>query len=281
MSRPRTIPLLFLACFAFLLTGALADQPSPPAPTPQSDFVPESPLLAPVSQVASSPLDEAIIRLSPARTRWLELTILQKGKQDDTSFEAQSHCIVGPDNLLRWDMRVQVGKTVSRQRVVSNGRLLWLGRRIADCFPTGELLILPTLTGGPNLLRQQHARHKLLAEKGFVTLETLLTNVRDHLERPLTQTGTWKGKPVLLVTGSWRGHGDGPNLGASATGAKRCNVYFDKATRLPFRLEWVTDGAAKTTPVVLWEMEIRKLVVNRPLPPEGFAHTFSFTSLYN
>ena len=281
MPLARIVCVSFLACSAFLLAGALAHQPTEPAPVLKSDFVPQSAGASLLSPSGPSPLDDAIAALAPERTRWLELTVSQKGKQDGAAFEAEIYCIVGPDDRLRWDMRVQVGKTVSRQRIVSNGRLLWLGRRVANAFPRGELLILPTETGVPDRAQRLEARHKLLAEKGFVTLQTLLTNVRQQMQNPQRQAGTWKGKLVELVTGGWHGTGSVPSIWSTAGEARRCNVYFDQATRMPFRLEWWTEAGPNRPSTLLWEMEIRNLVINRPLAPEAFAHTFCFATLYN
>src|SRR5262249_27390331 len=133
MPLARIVVVLFLACLAFLLMGALTHRPTEPAPIPKNDFIPQA---AESAATGPNPLDDAIAALAPERTRWLELTVSQKGKQDGAPFEAETYCIVGPDSRLRWDMRVQVGKAVSRQRIVSNGRLLWLGRRIANAFPS-------------------------------------------------------------------------------------------------------------------------------------------------
>lgn len=260
------------------MTGALSHQPIEPAPIPKTDFVSKS---AETSFVGANPLDDAIAALSPNRCRWLELSVWQKGKHDGASFEAETYCVIAPDDRLRWDMRVQVGKTVSRQRIVSNGRLLWIGRRIADAFPSGELLILPTERSIPDAAQRHQERQRLLAEKGFVTLQTLLTSVRQQLEQPQLQPGTWKGKPVLLVAGGWHGSGHASSIWSATAEAKRCHVYFDPDTRMPLRLEWWTEATADRPRTLLWEMDIRNLIVNRPLAPEAFAHTFCFATLYN
>ena len=276
MPMARIVFLLFLVCSAFLLTGALAHHPTEPTPVVKSDFVAHS-----AATTGADLLDEAVAALSPARTRWLELAVVQKGKQDNAAFEAETYCIVGPNDLLRWDMSVQVGRTVSRQRIVSNGRLLWLGRRIADGFPHGEVVILPTESKIPDPQKRMEARHRLLSEKGFVTLQTLLTNVRQQLLNPQSQAGAWKGKSVELVAGGWQANKSSPGLRSAAAEATRCHVYFDPATRMPFRLEWWRALTPKQPATLLWEMDIQTLLINQPLAPEAFAHTFCFDTLYN
>jgi hypothetical protein len=274
MTRSPWLLVLALAGAAVpLLVGAVPGPPAPPAPPS-----PAPPSLD--SAEAARLLDRAADACSPPRAAWLEMTLWQRHHDGEGPREVEGRYLTAPDDRLRLELKVRVGRTLGRLTVVSDGTRLW--RHLSmDGEQTG--LVQIELPRSPDRVDPAvaEARAALLREQAVGGVGALLRTLRQGMLAPGGEPARWKDRDVIRVTGTWP---ENPGKLAALPEALRprhtprqCCVYLDAVTFWPHRIEWRGGAKPQDTQVLLLELEFRDPVLNRPLPPDRCAREFAFT----
>ncbi|HEV8062938.1 MAG TPA: hypothetical protein VGP68_23865 [Gemmataceae bacterium] len=252
------------AAFALLLTGAIAQQtpqtspPSQPAKAPQPPAAAEAKPPAPDEKAAKT-LKVAAELLDAKKLGWFETTLWQRVEMLGLSYESEGKYSGGPDLRMRLDLEVKLGKTTGQTTIVSDGTTVWNSTKIGATTPSisfwnlkriNEVLSAP---GTSPQVRQQFYR-----EQFFAGLAPLIQSLEQHMVYTKQEIETWKGHEVYKLSG----------MAAEATGKpasswpqfvpRRCQVYLDKVTLWPHRLEWLGPVSSSGEDVILTQMEFRE-----------------------
>jgi hypothetical protein len=270
MSHFRTVLLPVLACAALLLTGAVGPQSAPvaaPAPAPPAHIDP----------AAAGALDRAIDLLDPRQTPWLELTLWQRVRSDDLSYQAQGRYLLAPGRRLRLELQVQVGETQGETLMVSDGQVLWKANRIGPNDRTVTKVEIGTVVedlANPGTAPQ--LRDVFLQDHCLAGIAPLLRGLRQRMTGLRQEAVRWKGRDILLLTGSWPAAPAGVVAGGESFASRQCRLFLDTATAWPHRIEWWGPAPEGEASALLLEMEFRNPRLNRELTPEQCAREFTF-----
>lgn len=266
--RYFSVPLLFGG--VLLWTGALA---SPFASSTSSTQPPPAPAAADVEPL----LDQALVRLTPDRLSWLEMTLWQQVDLPDLHYQAEGRYLAGPDYRLRLELKVRAGGTASWLHVVSDGRTLWQCRQVGAAGP--RKIVQTDLQAVCEALNELGSaaplRDEVLQEHYLGGLRPLLARLRQHVTWNKRETVRRHGRRFLKLTGTWNvGEGAVPALPFTEEFTRQIRLYLDPETLWPHRLEWWGPGSAPSPDVLLMQLEFRDPVLNVPLPAERAATEF-------
>jgi hypothetical protein len=251
------------AAFALLLTGAIAQQTTqtpPPAQPAKTATPPATPdVKAPVAdEKAVKTLKVAAEMLDAKKLGWFETTLWQHVESSGLSYESEGKYSGGPDQRVRLDLEVKLGKTKGRTTIVSDGATVWNSTTVGTMAPSvsrwdlkriNDVLSAP---GTPPQLRQQFYR-----EQFFAGLAPLIQSLEQHMVYTRQDIETWKGHEVYKLTGT------APEAVGKGTAPwplfvpRTCLCYLDKATLWPLRLEWLGPVALGSEDAILTQMEFR------------------------
>jgi hypothetical protein len=253
-----------------LLTGALS-RPAPPAAAP--------PGAGPADPAATQTLEEAIDRLS--RIAWMEATVWQQLACDEVAYQAQGRYLAGPDNRLRLDLQVRLGRSRAEMLAVSDGTTLWQSSRVAGgerSVSRVELAKVLQALATPGVALQ--VRDEFFQTQCIAGLCPMLKGLRARMSASRQEEVLWNGRAAHRLTLHWSGEQAAALAAAGAEWPaylpRRCVLYLDAASLWPVRLEWWGPGAEPGPDTQLLQVEYRDPVLNRPLSPEECAREFAF-----
>ena len=262
------VPLFFTA-FALLLTGAIAQQPpqAPPSSQPAKPAKADKPAapvpLAPKADPqATKALETAAAMVDPQKTGWQETTLRQSVHTQGFSYKSEGRYLAGPDQHMRMDLKVLLGKTDGQMTVVSDGATVWNMVRVGteapavirwDLKKVNDMLNSP---GMPPKLRDQFYRNQ-----SFVGLVPFMDSLRKEMVFTKLENGRWENHDVLKLTGVWseevsKAICPPPNSWPVSV-PRTCLCYLDKTTYWPHRVEWLGPDAPEGDDVRLTEIEFR------------------------
>jgi len=256
-----------LVCSTLLLTGAMDRGALFSSPPNDEAFLPRS-----EETPAGRILDQVINSLSPDRVLWLELSVRQKMLGDDP-FEAEGRYLLGPDQRLRLGLRIMRTANEGRVLAVSDGITLKRGRWLASQAE-------PEISEALPVRRPDHmqARQDFLEQRGLGGLLPLLRQIRQSLQAPTQQAGSWHGRPALQISGAWNAAEEVLKALPPGLRARRCTLVLDADTLWPYRIEWLGSPKPLNYPMLLLQMDFRDPVVNRPMSPLECSRAFRFSA---
>ncbi len=270
-----TKKLLFLLPAALgptlLLTGAWRGPVPPPAPPAAPLFIAQ-PVPLKDDLTGAQFLDRAIARLAPLRQGWLHTKVWQKMSDAPVEFEAEGTLDLAPGQCARLDLAVRTAAATGQLLTISDGHALAQVQHFQGEKPQANSHLLPqgaAVEGGNTPERLQ-----FLDEKGCGGPGPLLAGIRRHGRDFRTETGTFRGQPVIHLRGEL---GDGAVAAPlqTTTPAHHVELYLDARTLWPHRLEWWgLDAKTGARPIVM--MEFRAPVFARALPLAECARLFSY-----
>jgi hypothetical protein len=260
--RSRLVPCV--AALAALLSTTFAQQP-PSSPPPPKESAPA----AKPDPAASKLLDQAIEKTDPKQMGWLKTTLWQQLDVQGLTFEAQGTYLLGPNRQMRLDLKLQVGGAEGSLLQVSDGKTLWdvtrIGTQPATVAKVDLTKVLDVL-GSPNLLEM---REQFFQGQSFAGVQPLLNALRGQMVFTQKQDGSWRGKPVYMLTGSWKeARGDIKNWPDALP--RHSRLYLDRETLWPHRLEWWGPAGGRKEDVLLMQVEFRDPEHPPKLPAKEF-----------
>jgi hypothetical protein len=295
MPRFRSFGFLLppiLAASLLVLTGALAQQTTPPSqpakaagPAPKEDSKPAS--TSKSDPNALKLLETAISSLDARKLGWVAARIWIKVDAIGLNFQSEGRYLSGPNYRLRLDLNLSVGASKSASTVVSDGQTVWNSMRVgadAPAISRYDLKAVRDLLNSPGT--QPQFSEDFYKSQYFLGLAPLLQNLRQTMVLTKMENELWQGHPVVKVSASWT-----PEISKGLTAAMppgsslwppftaRTSVLFldRNAPHWPYRLEW-WGPAGGTTDKVLMQMEFRdpKIVKGSEPMPGSFAQAFTF-----
>jgi hypothetical protein len=292
----RCLLLPVLAASLLLLSGAHAQQPTPPAkpapvPAPKPDATPPKadaakPAIAPpkADPEATKTLEQALELIDPTkRLGWIETKVWQQADVQGLRFQAEGRYLAAPNNRLRLDLKVRVGGTDGEMQVVSDGSTVWQalkagsGERVVTRWELKKVLDTLTAPGTMPQLREEFFRGQM-----FAGAAPLLENLQKQMTFTKQEPARWNNQDVLKLTGVWSS-----DVVKAITAQpdqwpyflpRTCHLYLDTKTLWPYRLEWWGPSPPQPQDGLLLEMEFREPKLHKadePTPP-GFADAFKF-----
>lgn len=257
------VPPCFVA-FALVAAGAVAQQtpqtspPSQPAKTTAQPPAPET--KAPVAdEQATKTLKVAADLLDAKKLGWFETTLWQRVENLGLTYESEGKYSGGPDQRMRLDLEVKLGKTNGRLAIISDGTTVWNATTIGSTAPAiwrwdlkriNEVLSAP---GTSPQLRQQFYRDQF-----FAGLAPLILSLEQHMTFTKQELETWKGHDVYKLS-AIAPESAGKQAGAWPAYVPRSSrCYLDKTTLWPYRLEWWGPVAVDGEDRLLTQMEFRE-----------------------
>jgi hypothetical protein len=276
--RYSVIPVL--VCPALLLTGALKRQADPPTVL----SVPAVPLKIPpavADPAATEVLAQAIETLNPNRVEWLEASVWQKATCAEFTYQAEGRFRAGPQHRLRLALAIHQAKTRGEVEVVSDGTTLWQSNRVDGGERTvGRMDLKQVLQALANPDLSPEARAQQLQPQCFAGLGPLLQGLRHRMVVTGKEAISWRGHEVLRLSLVWSPETAGFLAPAGQPWPdllpRQCRLYLDAATLWPHRLEWWGPAPPRGEESLVFQMEFRDPVWNRPLTREQCAREFTF-----
>ena len=264
----RYFAVALLIAAVVLLTGALNSHPTTPTPLSAN---PE------VHAAAAKLLDDALGRLDPARVGWLETKVWQKGRLDRFTYESEGRYLVGPGRRARLELTTHHGRADATMLAVSNGELVWQGRRTSDGrwadvtrSPVSSISPAPATTDAPAPPGEESLRGPSLG--GVLGL---LRSMRSRIDWSRKETVRRDGRECTKLTGSCPADSSS-NLPWPDGMPRQCRLYLDVQTLWPHRVEWWGPDSPRSGDVLLQQIEFRAPVLNRPLSAEQASREFAF-----
>lgn len=255
----RSLLLALMLCLGVWLVAA-AQQPSQPARTPAV-----APLAAPkLDAQAKIILDDAIQALDRSRLAWVETMIFQQMDVQGVLFRAEGIYLAGPDRRLHLNLKVHLGESIGKMKVVCDGKTVWeevqLGEGDKRTVSKVDLVRLD------DALRKDKAAPKALDEylQGlcFAGVSPLLQSMRNSMVPTQRENVHWNGHDVIKLTAVWSA-----DMVKSITPTekqpwpafvpKHCRLYLDEKTRWPLRIEWWGPSPPRGGDALLLQMEFR------------------------
>jgi hypothetical protein len=274
MSFLRSLLLPILAGLGLILSGALAQQTSPPAKSPSAapPAKPKADLPLPKADPkATATLDQALEALDPKRLKWMKTTLWQQVDVQGLTFQAEGAYLAGPDHRMRLDLAVHLGGTTGKLEVVSDGTDLWQVQQVGKGERTvTKVQLREVLQALDNPRTPAEVRDEYYRTESFAGLVPLLKSIREQMAFTGQEEATWHGHRVLKLTGLWNR--------PEATSEKRwlpyiprlCRVYLDAKTLWPHRIEWWGPTPPRAEEALLMQMEFRDPVLHQELPAATF-----------
>jgi len=268
-----------LTATALLLTGALAQQPSPSAQPPSSPPPPPPKADAEAERI----IDAAIARLDPKEPVWLETQLRQQVYAEGLAFKAGGRYLSGPDHRLHLELTVHLGSAEGALHVISDGSTVWEEVHIGK----GEHFIskwdlkkvqetLTSLGASPQFCEQFYR------SQAFSGVVPLLQNVRTQMtfHKPPEEV-EWQKQKVLKLTAVWS-DAISKNLSPQANlwppfVPRECRLYLGK-DHWPYRLEWFGPTSPRAQDnKLLMEMEfLNPRFTAGDKPPAEYSRQFTF-----
>lgn len=250
-------------------TTSPAGPPEPPPPAPPSNDREDA--------EARRLLHAAVAGLHPQRISWLQTNVVQSLRLPGLAYEAEGRYQLAPGRRFRLDMTTRIGSTVGRQRVVCDGDTLWQASGLADT-PWKSVLRLDLdhapAAGMPSFF------DVYLTSQAFTGPHPLLHGLATMMVWPQREQVRRGTRLLHRLTGVWTDAARavlGPKDQPWPTGLPCwCRLYLDCETLWPCRLEWWGKASEGADDRLLFLMELRDPVLNRPLPPSELATAFSF-----
>jgi hypothetical protein len=284
----RIVWLPLVIASLWLLAGALGQQPGPapsrPGAAPRSAPRPAPPPPPKADEAATTVLDVAIKALDPKKLAWVETTLWQQANLQGLTFRAEGHYLAAPGNRLRLDLQVNLGGTLGKLLVVSDGKTWWERLQVGDNPQVNiqkmDLKTVLATLNSPNMLEQ--VRTEFFQRRSFTGVEPLLKAIRQQMTVTSQERLVWKDRPVTKLTAEWSEAAAKALIGANAAWPdflpRRCCLFLDadmdQARAWPHRIEWW--GPASAGEVLLLQMEFRNPKLGKLLSDEQYAQQFQF-----
>jgi hypothetical protein len=227
---------------------------------------------------ATKTLKVATDLLDAKKLGWFETNLWQRVENLGLAYESEGRYCGGPDQRMRLDLAVKIGKTVGRLAIVSDGATVWNTTTVGSTPPAlsrwdlkriNEVLSAP---GTSPQLRQQFYR-----EQFFAGLAPLILSLEQHMTFTKQEMETWKGHAVYKLSAT------APEATGKQTAAwppyvpRTSRCYLDKTTLWPYRLEWWGPISADGEDHLLTQIEFRdpKFYKDTGVPKE-LANLFQF-----
>jgi hypothetical protein len=273
-----------------LLSGALGQQ-VPQSSQPGAPAAPAPPPAPPAPKAdseAAKALAQAIERLDPKRTAWIETAIWQTVNTQGLAFQAEGHYLSGPERRLHLDLSIRLGGTAGQLLMVSDGTTVWTANRVGDgtqMVLTWDLKKVQQVLESPGnapQLGQDFFRNQL-----FAGLAPLLQNLSTQMTFTNSEKGRWNQHEVVKLTGVWK-----PEIAKLMTVGKdgwqpsmprTCALYLDRESYWPHRIEWIGPGGTRGEDTKLMELEFREPHLLKPgaQQPASYAKAFAFVPAKN
>jgi hypothetical protein len=256
----------FVAAFALLLTGAVAQQntqkPSPPPAAQPAQTKTATDAKPPAAdEKAAKTLKVAAEMLEAKKLGWFTTTVWERVDSSGFSYESEGKYSGGPDMRVRLDLAVTLGKTRGTSIIVSDGTTVWNSKQIGsnaaavnrwDLKRINEVLSAP---GTSPQLRQVFYRDQF-----FAGLAPLIQAIGQQMVFTRQDLETWKGHEVYKLSGVAPETAGKPPEAWPLYVPRACRCYLDKTTLWPHRLEWLGPTSPGAEDVVLSQMEFRSPV---------------------
>jgi hypothetical protein len=274
MTRYQLALLPVLAGAILVLAGALNQKSAPAKPIVVVDG---SQVSDPQAMVV---LDQALAALAPERVRWLQCKVWQQGMCEDFRYQGCGRVLLAPGQRSRFDLNVQVGKTVGELRLVSNGKVLVQSIRLGGDKAVVTRMDLPPDVPDPALAPKTAAlREQFLEANGGNSLSALLGGLRQCLRGAQRRQYSWSGHDAVVIAGALpeESNVDVPGIGLVPPRfqVRQAVLFLDGKTLWPHRVEWWGSEQANQPLQLLLQTEFRDPVLNQPMTPERCAAEFA------
>jgi hypothetical protein len=258
-----------------LVTGALNHPVAPPA-AGANPLAPPRPHAA-----ATRTLERAIANLSPDRLTWMEAAVWQQLACDEVSYQAEGRYLAGPNQRLRLNLKVRLGRARSEILVVSDGTTLWQSSRIeGGPRQVSRVELQKVLQALARPAVGSQVRDEFFQSQCFAGLGPLLRGLRTRMVVAGSEELTWNGHAVTRLTLQWSAAQAAALAPAGqpwpAYLPRKCLLYLDAASLWPLRLEWWGPTGRQVGDVQVFQMEFRDPVLNKALSEEQCARAFAF-----
>lgn len=251
-----------------LFTGGMDRQTFFSTPSSPAAFIPQSAVFG-----AGRVPEEVLAALAPQRVQWLQMTVRQKMWGNDP-FESVGRFSLGTEERRRVEFEITVDGKTTKTVLISDGRSFQRSHQIDGVNSLLEKCVLAKEEDFPNPASLPHARQIFLNERGCGGLHPLLSQIFSCLVNPTQQSGLWRERRVLRLSGMWNATEVVLNTLPANLRARSCNLYLDPETLWPHRIEWVGSERPQDQQVILLEMEFSEPVINHPLTSAQCARLF-------
>jgi hypothetical protein len=252
----RFIPFLLLVAVggsALLLSGALAQQTTPPAQPSQTSRPAAPPPDAKAAPAIPEPkadpkatelVNKAIAGLSPDKLGWIETAISQQVNTQGFSFQAAGRYVSGPDYRLRVELKLKVGGTQSESLAICDGTTVWNAVRVGE-EPTAvsrwDLKKVQQMLNSPTMRPQ--LRSNFYRQYLFMGLVPLVQNVATQMVFTRTEPARVQNREATRVTAEWKADLASQLAKQSPPWPvyipRTCYLYLSTQTPVwPYRMEW-------------------------------------------
>jgi len=242
--------------------------PPPPKPDPQATQV----------------LKSAINKLDIKKLGWVEATLWQQFDVQGLKVQVKGSYLAGPDYHLHVHLTVDLAGTLGTHDAVCDGTTLWRVWDVRRDKPIMDRQVdrLDWKKVAASLNRRQMPRQvqdAVLQSECFTGVTALL----EALHKGMIVTGQskarWHGHEVVKLTASWS-----PEMVKAAGGGNppwlyppdRYEIYLDRDTGWPYRLEGWGKVRLRTEDTLLVQIEFRDPKFHKDLASERIAREFTF-----
>ena len=279
----RNLLVAALAAGLALAAGARAQESSKAAQAPPSPKAPPPPK---ADAKATKVLDDAIKKLDPAKLGWVETSLWQRFDLQGLKVQSEGRYLAGPDYHLHVRLKVNLAGAVGSLESVCDGTTLW---RVWDVPPPPDKegagrqvqkvdwkKVMDTLNRG-GMPRQ--VREMVLQRESFAGPAALLEALRKGMTITGQTKARWNGRDVTKLSAVWSpetikptglGNPPWPHV------PHRCEIYLDRDTGWPYRLEAWGAVRPRAEDGLLVQMEFRDPTFHKKLSPGRIAREFTF-----
>jgi len=286
MQFHRILPLAVLTASLALTPHARAQPPAQAAPAPKAAAkpAPKPPPPPKPDGKATRVLDEAIKSLDVKKLGWAEATLWQQFDLQGLKVQTRGSYLAGPDYHLHVRLKVDLAGTVGTLEHTCDGTTLWktwevrrdkvLGKPEVHRLDWQKVMDALNRRGMP-----PHVRDVIVQQESFAGMAGLLQSLREGMTVTGQQETRWDGHAVVKLTAAWTAQ----TIKAAGLGSPpwpylpdRCELYLDRASGWPYRLEWWGKVPSRTEHVLLVQMEFRDPKFHKNLSRERRAREFTF-----
>lgn len=257
----RSSLLTLLLCLGIVWLMAAAQQPAQPAKGPNPAPPAAPPKLDPNAKAI---LDEAIQALDRNRLAWIETTIFQQMDVQGVLFRAEGLYLAGPERRLHLNLKVHLGESVGKMKVVCDGKTVWeemqLGATDKRAVTKVDLALVDETLQRDKITPA--VVDEYLQNMCFAGVNPLLKSLGKTMVPTAREKVNWNGQDAIKLTAVWS-----PELARNITQAdkqpwpafvpKHCRLYLDEKTRWPLRIEWWGPSPPRSGDALLLQLEFR------------------------
>jgi hypothetical protein len=211
------------------------------------------------------------------------MTLWQKVSLDDENYEVQGRYLSAPDNRMRLELKVQVGRTRGEVCVVCDGNALCTMQRLGSEAPLLVPNEIPAAEPGKGRAEVAEKRARFLQDAGYGGVMPLLRLLRQRLQDLDHRIAVWQERDIHLVTGRWPEDAallaSIPEFLRPRCPPRKCRIFLDAHTLWPCRIEWWGSEKPGGRLEPLLQLEFRDPILNQPLSPERCRREFTLPSV--